>query len=166
MLSNDSLGVVLFISLLMQLFYIKTLVKLNECLFEKYKVKEYYFYFYPVALTMYYIFISKGLFTYSPYLNVLVMLVLPLFSFALFITNTLFLLSGSRKMLSLFEIREKYFFLDTGGIGIYVFLIAMFFGTYTINFLIISLFIISAITHWIFVHHNYKFLKNILNKKI
>lgn len=166
MLSNDSLGAVLFFSLLIQILYIRTLVKLNVCLTDKYKVKDYYFYFYPVCLIIYYLFIMTGLFNYNIYLNVIVMLVFPVFCFLTFVTNTFFLLWGTRKMLGLFNIKEKYFFADTGGIGLYVFLIVMFFGTYTTNFLIIALFIISAIIHWIFIEYNFRFLKKILNKKI
>ncbi len=166
MLSNDTLSFVLFLSVLVQCLYIRSLTRLNDSLFDQYKVKNYYFYLYPMSIIIYYMFIITGLFKYSSVLNISVMLGLPLFSFLTFVTGTLYLLWGSKKMLSLFSIKEKYFFMDTGGLGLYVFVIALFFGTYLANYAVIALFIIAAITHWIFINTNYKFLNKKLNKKI
>lgn len=166
MLSNESLSLVLCLSVLMQFLYIRTLTRLNDCLFEQYKVKNYYFYLYPLSIIIYYIFLITGLSKYSDNLNIFIMLGLPLISFLTFITGTLYLLLGSKKMLALFNIKEKYFFIDTGGLGLYIFVLALFFGTYLANYILIALFTLAAVIHWIFIDNNYRFLNKQLNKKI
>lgn len=167
MLSND-LGLVLFLSVLVQFFYIRSLIRLNDCLFEQYKVKDYYFYLYPLSIIIYYMYLMTGSFKYSDILNAIFMLGIPLISFLAFITTTLYLLWGSKKMLDIFNVKEKNFVFDTGGLGLYVFVISLFAGTYLANYTIIALFVVAAITHWVFIHTNYKFLNKQLHssKKI
>ena len=53
MLSNDTLSFVLFLSVLVQCLYIRSLTRLNDSLFDQYKVKNYYFYLYPMSIIIY-----------------------------------------------------------------------------------------------------------------
>lgn len=167
MLAND-LSLMLLISVFIQFLYIRSLIRLNDCLFKQYKIKDYYFYLYPLSIIIYYMFLITGAFKYSNILNSIIMLGIPLISLLTFITGTLYLLWGSKKMLDIFNVRQKNFIQDTGGLGLYIFVIVLFLGTYLGNYMIILLFIIAALSHWIFIHENYKFLskKLHLNKKI
>lgn len=158
MLSNESLMVFLACSLFIQSLYIRTLLKLNSSLFEICKVKTYYFYMYPASLIIYYIFIVSGAALYNVYLNTIFLIFIPLLSFLAFVSQTFFLLIESKKMLFLLGIKDKYFFNDVSGIAFYAFLIALLVGLYSTNIAIISLFIATGITHWIFINSNAKFL--------